>query len=181
MPIPEHFSGSGQSIRLFQSSRSMGAAQLRRHGLRFATCAISTHRRIPMERSSEQHEPKPAHSACDRRCCGERPPLTLFGTDYHARRNLCARLYSRLRIWLRRFSRSTRLAQGQVAGRAESGHRPSYSVAQVLKAAADVLGKPIPPATVGPAPCRGPTITVADSQAARARSAGTHSVPTCGH
>lgn len=173
VPIPEHsatvpVNPYGFSKLAFEwVLRSYAVA----HGLRFAALryfnAAGAH---PDGTLVERHEPEthliPLVIDAAR---GKRPPLTLFGTDYPTPDGTCVRDYVHVSdLASAHLLALDKLAQGQSLGALNLGTGQGYSVAQVLKAAADVLGKPVPH-TVGPRRAGDPPSLVADSQAAKTR------------
>lgn len=141
------------------------------HGLRYAALryfnAAGAH---PDGTLSERHDPEthlvPLVIDAGR---GRRPPLTVFGTDYPTPDGTCVRDYIHVcDLASAHLLALDQLAQGSSLGALNLGTGRGYSVRQVLEAAQDVLGAPIPH-TVGLRRDGDPPALVADSSAAQRR------------
>lgn len=141
------------------------------HGLRYAALryfnAAGAH---PDGTLSERHDPEthlvPLVIDAGR---GRRPPLTVFGTDYPTPDGTCVRDYIHVcDLASAHLLALDQLAQGSSLGALNLGTGRGYSVRQVLEAAQDVLGAPIPH-TVGSRRDGDPPALVADSSAAQRR------------
>ncbi len=141
------------------------------HGLRYAALryfnAAGAH---PDGTLSERHDPEthlvPLVIDAGR---GRRPPLTVFGTDYPTPDGTCVRDYIHVcDLASAHLLALDRLASGASLGALNLGTGHGYSVRQVLEAAQDVLGAPIPH-TVGARRDGDPPALVADSSAAQRR------------
>lgn len=141
------------------------------YGLRYAALryfnAAGAH---PDGTLSERHDPEthlvPLVIDAGR---GRRPPLTVFGTDYPTPDGTCVRDYIHVcDLASAHLLALDQLAQGSSLGALNLGTGRGYSVRQVLEAAQDVLGAPIPH-TVGLRRDGDPPALVADSSAAQRR------------
>jgi UDP-glucose 4-epimerase len=141
----------------------------RAHGLRFAALryfnAAGAH---PDGTLAERHEPEthllPLAIDAAR---GSRPPLTVFGHDYPTPDGTCVRDYIHVCDLATAHLRAIdKLAHGHSIGPLNLGTGHGYSVKEVLHAAQDVLGAPIPH-VVGPKRDGDPPVLVADCRAAQ--------------
>lgn len=93
---------------------------------------------------------------------GRRPPLTLFGDDYPTRDGTCERDYIHVCDLASAHLRMLDLlAEGREVGPMNLGTGRGSTVREILDAAAEVLGKPVPH-TVGPRRAGDPSALVAD-------------------
>ena len=98
---------------------------------------------------------------------GSRPPLTVFGHDYPTPDGTCVRDYIHVCDLAAAHLRAIdKLAHGHSIGPLNLGTGHGYSVKEVLHAAQDVLGTPIPH-VVGPKRDGDPPVLVADCSAAQ--------------
>jgi UDP-glucose-4-epimerase GalE len=97
---------------------------------------------------------------------GRRPPLSLFGTDYETRDGTCIRDYVHVMDLAAAHVAALALLETRSIGPLNLGTGLGCSVREVLDAARDVLGHPIPH-DVGPRRPGDPASLVADASAAR--------------
>lgn len=141
------------------------------HGLRWAALryfnAAGAH---PDGTLGEEHEPE-THLIPLVLDAGlkRRPPLSVFGSDYPTADGTCVRDYIHVCDLARAHLLALeRLAAGEVVGQLNLGTGRGYSVREVLDAAAQLFGQPIPH-TLGPPRAGDPPALVAAADRARAR------------
>ena len=173
VPIPESArceadSPYGRSKRAFEWRCSLAEVA---HGLRWAALryfnAAGAH---PDGSLREAHHPETHFDpAGPRRRAGQGAPLSIFGSDYPTPDGTCIRDY--IHVWDLAQAHLLALAEARARpqpGTAELGTGHGYSVQQVLQAASEVLGRPVPQIQAARRPGDPPQL-IADPNAARER------------
>lgn len=98
---------------------------------------------------------------------GQRPPLTVYGTDWDTPDGTCVRDYIHVRDLCAAHLAALRwLEAGHAGGAFNLGTGSGHSVAEVLRVVGDVCGKPVP-VTPGARRAGDPPVLVASSEKAR--------------